>query len=275
MTPVTRSIPERLLNTALRRGRKATKALPLLRRLAGGDIVLTESALNRVLKHAGLDEELPLHWETLHIRLRDGYFEFDVQGAVKFIHGPVFRLQARFESVEISLSRQIVRVRLLREIQTFAHGLTERVLMLLVRAIFGPLLAPEGLFKAMDRSHDAFVQEEPDLIRMELHRLEPVRKHMGGNLLGAAGAIIGKDTVLIRAIDCNDGEMVIRTTTVARELSRKAIKLGVVAGSVAGRAMGVLQEVGRQVAEDVRTLADAAQDDEDQSEDSHKRDDLR
>jgi hypothetical protein len=257
MTPVTRNISERLLNTALRRGRGALKALPLLRRMAAGDIVIKEDVLNAVLRRAGLDEELPLHWETLQVRLRDGYFELDLQGAVKFLRGPVFRVQARFESVEISLSRQVIRVRLLREIQTVAQGLVERVLMLVIRAIFGPLLSPEGLFKLAGQSHEAFTQEEPDLLRIELHRLEAARRHLGGNVLGgAAGAIIGKETVLIKGIDCHDGELVIRTTTVAQELSRKAIKLGVVAGAVTRQAVGALQEVGRQVAEDVRALTD-------------------
>ncbi len=260
MTPASFSLSDRLLNTALRRSRKAIKTLPLLKRLAAGDIVIPERALNKVLRTAGLDEELPMHWETIEVRMREGYFELDLQGAVKFLHGPTFRLQARFESVEISLARQVVRIRLMREIQTFGHGLLERVLTIFVRSLFGSLMHPNSLFKMADKSHVAFTQEEPNLLRIELHRLEPVQRNLSGNILGAAGAVLGKETVLVRAIDCHQGEMVIRTTTVAREMANKAIKLGVAAGSVANRAMGALQSVGRQVLQDMRTLQESTQD---------------
>ena len=104
-------------------------SLPLLGRMAQGDIVIPETALNRVLAKAGLDEELPMHWETLEMHMYDGYFELDVQGAVKFLHGPTFRLQARFEDVNITMREQTVRIRLLREIQTFSDGVLERLLL--------------------------------------------------------------------------------------------------------------------------------------------------
>ncbi|MEO1271945.1 MAG: hypothetical protein AAFX99_27940, partial [Myxococcota bacterium] len=66
------------------------------------------------------------------------------------------------------------------------------------------------------------------------------------------------ETVLIHAIDCRRGELIIRTTTVAQELSRKALKLGVIAGSAATQILGRLQEAGRAVAEDIREELAAA-----------------
>ena len=253
MTPETRTLSDRLLSTAMRRARQAVKTLPLLRRMAHGDIVVPEPVLNKVLAQAGLDEELPIHWETLSMHMYDGYFELDVQGAVKFIHGPTFRLQARFESVEITLSRQVVHVRLLREVQTFADGVVQRLLMIVVHAIFGRLLEAPSLLSMMDRGGEAFVQEEPDLIRIDLHRLRPFRRHFGRHVAGAAAAVLGKDTVLIHAIDCHKGELVIRTTTVAQELSERSVKLGAIAGEGLSKVAAVLQTAGKQVAKDVKS----------------------
>jgi len=241
----------------MRRGRKAIDQLPLLRRMAGGDIVLPEVVVNRVLAKAGLDEELPMHWETLAVRFYDGYFELDLQGAVKFIRGPVFRIQARFESVEVSLKRQVVRIRLLREIQTFSHGVVERMLLLMVQAIFGRLFAPEALLKVAHNSGDAFTQEAPDLLRIDLHEIEPVKRQLDKKTVTAIGALLGQDTVLIHAMDCRKGELIIRTTTVAQEMARKGLKIGVVAGSAASRVANVLGEVGRAVADDVREVGRA------------------
>lgn len=252
--PARQTIADRLISTTVSRIRKAGQQLPLLRRMAAGDMVIPESAVNRVLNKAGIDEDLPMHWETLAARFYDGYFELDVQPAVKFIHGPTFRLQARFESVEISLKRQVVRVRLLREIQTFAHGLIERLLLVFIRAIFGRLFTPETLLRVADKNSAAFIQEGPDLLRIELHELEPVRKHLDGQLFGAMGAVLGQETVLIHAIDCHQGELIVRTTTVAQELARKGLKLGVVAGSAASQVFSALKGAGRAVAEDMRQI---------------------
>ncbi len=262
----------RMFSPAMRRARVAMKGLPLLRRMASGDIVLTEKVLNRVLAKAGLDEELPLHWETLQVRLREGYFEFDIQGAAAFIHGPVFRVQARFESVEISLERQVICVRLLRDIQTFAHGIVERVLLLFVRAILGRFFQTETLLRTLDRTSGAFTQEEPNLIRIELHKLEPVRRQLDRHLVGAAGAMIGRDTTLVQAIECHQGEMIIRTTTVAREVSGRAVQLGLAAGSRAGQVVGAVRDMGRQLGQDIREelestrkALEAAQEDEEEN----------
>lgn len=236
---------ERLLNTAAQRGRKALQTLPLLARVAAGDLLLPEAAINAALAHAGLDAELPMHWSTLRLRLHDGYFEFDVQGAVKVLRGPTFRLQARFESVEISLSKQTIRLRFLREVQTFARGTVEQLSLVLVRALFASLLEPQHLLKTLQNTHAAFHQEAPDLLRIELHQLEPVQKHLDGNLLGAAGLLLGKDTLLIRGVECREGLLIVQTTTVAREVSRKALHLGQAANGAAGRAVQSLQETGR------------------------------
>ncbi len=247
-----RTIAERLINSASRRARKASRQLPLLRRMAAGDMVIPEVAVNRVLRKAGLDEDLPMHWEALAVRFYDGYFEFDIQGAVGPLHGPTFRLQARFESVEISIRRQVIRIRLLREIQTFARGTVERVLLLFVQAIFGRLFAADALLSVLDRSSEAFTQESPDLLRIDLHNLEPVRRQLDGHFFGALRALLGEETVLIHAIDARQGELIIRTTTVAQELSRKGLKLGVVAGSAAGRVWGTISQAGRSMADDIR-----------------------
>ncbi len=234
------------------RSRKALQQLPLLRRMAAGDIVIPEVTVNRVLARAGLDEELPLHWETLAVRFYEGYFELDIQGAVKFVRGPVFRIQARFESIEVSVKRQVIRVRLMREIQTFAHGLVERVLLVFVHAIFDRLLEPETLLRLADRSNAAFTQEAPDLLRIDLHEIEPIRKQLNKKSVGALSALLGDETVLIHAIDCRPGELIVRTTTVAQELARKGLKLGVVASSAASRLVDAIGEVGRAVADGVR-----------------------
>ena len=245
----------------MRRGRKAIEQLPLLKRMAAGDIVFPERLVNRVLAKAGLDEELPMHWETLVVRFYEGYFELDVQGAVKFIHGPTFRVQARFESVEISLQRQVVRIRLMREVQTFSRGVVERMLLILVQAIFGRLLDHETLIKVADKSGDAFTQEAPDLLRIDLHKLEPVRRQLDKKTIGAISTLLGEETVLIHAIDCRPGEMIIRTTTVAQELARKGLKISVVAGSAASRVANAIGEVGRAVADDVRIVGRAVAED--------------
>ena len=150
------SLGERILTSASRRGRKAASTLTLLRRMAGGDIVIKEEVANKVLKRAGLDEDLPFHWETLQLHLYDGYFELDAQTSAMFVTSPLFRIQGRFESLELSLERQVIRVRLLREVQTFAHGVLERAMLVLIRALFSRLLEPETLIKLIDRSHVAF-----------------------------------------------------------------------------------------------------------------------
>jgi hypothetical protein len=226
--------------------------LSLLRRMSAGDIVIPEVAVNRVLRHAKLDEGLPMHWETLVARFYDGYFELDIQGALGPLHGPVFRLQARFESVDISVQRQVIRIRLLREIQTFAHGVVERALLIFFRAVFGRLLDPESLLKMADRGNSAFVQESPDILRMELHEMEPIRRQLDKRVVEAIAAVLGEETVLVHAIDCRQGELIVRTTTVAQEMARKGLKLGVVAGSAAQRVFGAIGDAGRAVAEDVR-----------------------
>lgn len=243
-------IVNRLFATAIRRGRKALSALPLLRRMAAGDIVVTEQVLNRMLERANLDEELPLRWETLQVRLYDGYFELDLQGAAVHLTGPLFRTQARFESVEISLTEQVVRLRFLREIQTFSAGAIERLVLLVVRTLFGRLLEPEGLVKMMDRSNRAFVQEAPDLLRINLHELPPVKRHLEGLLAGALGKVLGRQTLLIHAIECEDGRLTIRTTTVAQELSVRALQFGSFAGSAAAQLVDRFREVGRSVTGD-------------------------
>ena len=256
-----RTITERLIGTAMRRGRNAFRQLPLLKRMAAGDIVIPEVAVNKVLARAGFDEELPMHWETLVARFYEGYFELDVQGAVKFIKGPVFRVQARFESIEISLKHQVIRVRLLREIQTFAHGVVERMLLLMVRAVFGRLFVPDSLLKVADRGSEAFTQEAPDLLRIDLHKLEPIRRQLDKRTVGAISALLGEETVLVHAVDCRQGELIVRTTTVAQELAQKGLKLGVVAGSAASRVATAIGEVGRAVADDVRDVGRAIADD--------------
>lgn len=259
------TISERLINTAARRVRKATRQLPLLRRMAAGDMVIPEVAVNRVLRKAGLDDGLPLRWETLAARFYDGYFEIDVQGALGPLHGPTFRLQARFESVEISLNKQIIRIRLLREIQSFSRGTVERLLLIFLHAIFGRLFQPDTLLSLADRSSDAFTQEAPDLLRIDLHHLDAVKRQIDGQLFGALGALLGEDTVLIHAIDCHRGELIVRTTTVAQELARKGLKIGVVASSAASRVFNKLERAGRSVAEDWRQHLFGPQEDDPQT----------
>lgn len=252
MTPETRTFSDRLLGTAMRRAHQAMSTLPLLRRMAQGDIVVPEKVMNRVLQKAGLDEELPMHWETLSMHMYDGYFELDIQGAVKFIHGPTFRVQARFEDVRITMREQTVRIRLLREVQTFADGVVERVLLLVVQALFGRLLEADSLIGVLDKSGEAFVQEEPDLVRIDLHKLRPVRRHFRKYLKDAATAVVGEDTVLVKEIDCRDGEIVIRTTTVAQEMSARALKVGSAAGDGLQRVADVMRTASKKVAREVR-----------------------
>lgn len=252
MTPETRTFSDRLLGTAMKRAHQAMSTLPLMRRMAQGDVVVPQSVMNRVLAKAGLDEELPMHWETLEMHMYDGYFELDVQGAVKFIHGPVFRVQARFEDVRITMREQTVRIRLLREVQTFADGVIERLLLVVVQAIFGRLLEADHLVGLLDKSNEAFVQEEPDLVRIDLHKLRPVRRQFRKYLKDAATAVVGEDTVLVKAIDCRDGELVIRTTTVAQEMSQRAIKVGNVAGDGLQRLAETMRKTSRKVAAEVR-----------------------
>lgn len=254
--PASQPIAERLLSHALRRSQQALKTLPLLRRMAAGDIVLPERALNALLRKAELDEALPFRLETLDMHLHDGYFELDIQGSAMFVSSPVFRLQARFESVEVSLTKQVVRVRLLRDVQGIAQGVVQQVLLILIRAIFGKLFHAETLLKTLDRHSPAFIQESHDVLRIELHELEPVRKHTEGLLAGAAVRVLGRDTVLIHAIHCRPGELIIRTTTVAQELSRKALKFGAVARGASEKLMDRIQAVGRAVAAEVDALRD-------------------
>lgn len=250
--PASQPFGERLLNHALRRSKQALKTLPLLRRMAAGDIVIPERALNAILRKAELDEALPFRLETLDMHLHDGYFELDVQGAALFVSSPVFRLQARFESVELSLSRQVVRVRLLRDVQGIAQGVVQQLLLVLIRAIFGKLFHAEALLKTLDHNSAAFIQESHDVIRIELHELDAVKKHTAGLMAGAAVRVLGRETVLVHAIHCKPGELIIRTTTVAQELSRKALKFGAVAGRASEKLMDRLQAVGRAVAAEVQ-----------------------
>ncbi len=258
MTPEARTFSDRLLGTAMRRAQRAMGSLPLLRRMAHGDVVIPESAVNRVLAKAGLDAELPMHWETLEMQVYDGYFELDVQGAVKFIHGPTFRLQARFEDVHITMREQTVRIRLLREIQTFADGVVERLLLVVVQAIFGPLLEADTLPRLLERSADAFIQEEPDLVRIDIHKLRPVRRHFRKHLKKAATAVVGQETLLVRAIDCEHGELIIRTTTIAQELSARGLKAGSTANDGLQRFAEAMRNAGERVVREVRNGIAAA-----------------
>lgn len=264
--PASTPIAERLLNRAVKRSRQALKTLPLLRRMAAGDVAIPEAALNGVLQRAGLDEELPFRLETLQMRLREGYFELDVQGAALFVHGPTFRLQARFESVSISLEEQTIRVRLLRDVEGLSEGVVQRLLLLVIRAIFGRLLSAESLLEALDKSGPAFTQESHDTIRIDLHALEAIRKHTDGLLGASAAAVLGRRTVLVHAIECRQGELVIRTTTVAQELSRKALKFGAVAEQTSRRVLDKLQEVSRAVAAEVREARGDGSEDDDEGE---------
>ncbi len=250
--PASTPLAERLLNQALKRSRQALNTLPLLRRMAAGDVAIPEDALNTILQRSGLDEELPFRLETLKMRLYDGYFELEVQGAAFLLHSPTFRVQARFEDVSLSLEEQVIRVRLLRDVEGLADGVLQRLLLLVIQALFGRLLQAEELLKTLDRSGPAFTQESHDTLRVELHRLEGVRKHTEGLLGGAAAAVLGRRTVLVYAIVCRKGELVIRTTTVAQELSRKSLKFGVAAEKTSRRVLDKLQEVGRAVAAEVR-----------------------